>query len=132
MSIFYIDSSVALHAIRADGAPEAKAWFDAVTKADEAVASSILLELEVIRTLRRDGDDLHEAADLLDYTAIITIENRILREAAAIEPHVKSLDAIHLATCLRLGGEATLVTHDVGMKAAAEHLGITTYDPIPT
>lgn len=54
----------------------------------------------------------------------------MLRDAAAIEPHVRSLGAIHLATCALLGSDATLATHDAGMREAAHALGRGTTDPL--
>ena len=50
--------------------------------------------------------------------------------AAAIEAHIKSLDAIHLATCALLGANIGIVTHDAQMSAAAASLGLETMDPL--
>ena len=54
----------------------------------------------------------------------------VLAAAATIEPHVRSLDAIHLATCALIGTGACLVTHDAGMSAAALALGFAVLDPL--
>ena len=53
-----------------------------------------------------------------------------LAEAEAIVPHVKTLDAIHLASLLHTGLDATIVTHDANMRAVAEVLGYPTVDPV--
>jgi len=61
---------------------------------------------------------------------LVSIDDGVLRFAAAIEAHVKSLDAIHLATCAILGANISVVTHDVQMSAAAASLGLDTMDPL--
>lgn len=50
--------------------------------------------------------------------------------AESIERHVRTLDALHLATALLIGESVTVATHDVNMKAVAEHLGLDTVDPV--
>lgn len=54
----------------------------------------------------------------------------MLRFAAAIESHVKSLDAIHLAACSLLGAGATMISHDENVMAVALHLGLDAVDPL--
>ena len=100
-----------------------------MTGTDQIFASS-LLALEMMRALRRERLDLARARMLDSRVTQVSIDDGILRSAAAIEPHVKSLDAIHLATCSLLGPGVTLVTHDVTMMRAAEQLGIATHDPL--
>ncbi len=127
---WYIDASVALHALLPGGDLRARRWLDAVTQAGDDVFSSMLLHLELARVLRREGLDVSMARPLLDRVNLVSIDDGVLRFAAAIEAHIKSLDAIHLATCALLGANIGIVTHDAQMSAAAASLGLETMDPL--
>ncbi len=127
---YYLDSSVALHAVLPGGAPTASAWLDATISAGDAVYSSTLLQLELVRVLRREGLPIARARPVTDRVAQVSIDDGVLTAAAAIEPHVKSLDAIHLATCALIGPDTRLVTHDGAMRQAASVLGFPTFDPV--
>jgi predicted nucleic acid-binding protein len=126
---YYVDTSVALHALLPGGDVRAIAWFESVDEADE-LFSSALIELEIARVLRRESLDLTDGRAVLDRLNLISVDGFTLRAAAAIEPHVKTLDSIHLATCLQLGEGVTLITHDLTMAQAAETLGVPTHDPV--
>jgi len=122
----YLDTSVALHAILPGGDSRARGWLDS----GHDVYSSTLLGLELARLLRREGLDPTWAHAVLDRISQVSIDDGVLRVAASIEPHVRSLDAIHLATALMLGSDVALVTHDRGMATAAARLGFATEDPV--
>lgn len=92
-------------------------------------ASSALARVEVLRAVRRargSPAELRRAVDVLDRIALIRIDDDILVRASELEPaEVRSLDAIHLATVLSIGGDLTgLVTYDARMIAAAGKLRI--------
>jgi hypothetical protein len=53
-----------------------------------------------------------------------------MRYAEQIPYHVRSLDAIHLATLMTASPTAVLVSHDASMLAVAAKLGIRTFDPV--
>lgn len=127
---WYIDASVALHALLPGGDLRARRWLDEVTQAGDDVFSSMLLHLELARVLRREGLDVSMARPVLDRVNLVSIDDGVLRFAAAIEAHIKSLDAIHLATCALLGANIRIVTHDAQMSAAAASLGLETMDPL--
>ena len=127
---WYIDASVALHALLPGGDLRARRWLDAVTQAGDEVFSSMLLHLELARVLRREALDVSMARPVLDRVNLVSIDDGVLRFAAAIEAHIKSLDAIHLATCALLGANINVVTHDTQMSAAAASLGLDTIDPL--
>ncbi len=129
---WYVDASVALHAILSGGDERARAWLDATIQAGDQVFSSTLLHLELTRVLRREGLDPALSRPLLDRINLVSIDDGILRFAAAIEPHVKSLDAIHLATCALLGSGIVMATHDDNMTTVAASLGLDSMDPICT
>lgn len=127
---FYLDASVALHTVLPWGDARARAWFQSLDESPDGVCSSTLLQLEMMRVLRREQMDTTYARLVLDRLDLITIDDGILRVAGAIEPHVKSLDAIHLATCSLLGNAVTMVTHDANMADVAIHMGFDVHDPV--
>ncbi|MBZ0087647.1 MAG: PIN domain-containing protein [Thermomonas sp.] len=127
---WYMDASVALHAVLPGGDVRARDWLDAAIQAGDPVFSSTLLHLELTRVLRREGLDPALSRPLLDRIHQVSIDDGVLRFAAAIEPHVKSLDAIHLATCALLGSGIALATHDDNMARVAASLGLDSMDPI--
>jgi uncharacterized protein len=98
------------------------------------LASSALLEVEAVRAVRRRVPDREAAVrrrlgsvELVDIGAAI-------REAACTlgDPHLRSLDAIHLATALSLGDRCgTVFTYDDRLAAAARALGLTATVPQP-
>lgn len=126
----YLDASVALHAVLPWGDARARAWLRSFDGVDAGVCSSTLLQLEMVRALQRERLDTGYARLVLDRLDLISIDDGVLRFAAAIEPHVKSLDAIHLATCSMLGNGVTVVTHDIHMADVAVRLGFDVHDPL--
>jgi predicted nucleic acid-binding protein len=126
----YLDSSVALHAILSGPDAPAARWLADAWSSGAEVLSSRLLRLEVVRVLRREDLDLDVARPLLDRVSLISLDDEIVRIAEAIEPHEKSLDALHLATCLLLAPDVLVATHDRGLRRAADELGLHTVDPV--
>ncbi|MBG6084438.1 PIN domain-containing protein [Zhihengliuella flava] len=125
---WYLDSSVALDVVLRPLGRSASWMKSNLTRGDE-FASSSLLKLEAARVLRRENLALQSADHVLRNASFFGIDDGVLRFAAAIEPHVKSLDAIHLATCSLLGSTVTMASHDRQMLAVAEELGLDVHDP---
>jgi len=96
-------------------------------------ASSALLRVELLRTVRRAGLPrlMEGARRQLASIDLIRLDDDLLERAAEIEPPtVRSLDAIHLATALGLGSDlAAVVTYDARMSAAAQMLGLPVIAP---
>jgi predicted nucleic acid-binding protein len=128
MVSYYVDASVLLHAILGTDT-RAHTWFRQASRA-ATLASSTLLRLETIRVLRRDGQDPALAEPFLQRIALISIDDRTLQLAATFADHIKTLDAIHLATLLLTDPSLTLVTHDRTMAHVAAGLGLATCDPL--
>ena len=80
--------------------------------------------------MRRENISLFHAAPLLSRVGLIDITGEIHTIAEAFETHIKTLDALHVATALTLGGEATVASHDRNMKQVASKLGLQVVDPI--
>ncbi len=127
---WYVDASVVLHAVLPWGDGRALEWMVTACGPGGEVYASTLLQLEITRALRREQLDLTLARPVFDRINLVSIDDGVLRVAGAIEPHVKSLDAIHLAACAMLGSGITLATHDANMSAVATQLGLETFDPL--
>jgi hypothetical protein len=123
--VIYLDTSVALaHLLAEDTCPPDWLW-------KETLVSSRLLEYELWTRLhaRGLGSSHGEAARLLiGRVALVEMAPPVL--ARALEPFpvpVRTLDALHLATCdflLRQRQAVSLATYDGRQAAAAEQLGI--------
>lgn len=95
------------------------------------LVSSRILELEMVRVLRREGIDVQEVHDFVAQFVLLRIDDALARDAAAIRPHIKTLDALHLASAQRLGvGAVTIVTHDMNLAHVADALGFDVFDPV--
>lgn len=127
---WYLDSSVALRALLGHSQAAAD-WYDECCDNGDVFISSRLLHLEMTRVLRRDQLPVSIVDDFVDELTLLTVDDVLVDEARAIEPHIKSLDAIHLASALRVGTEnVTVATHDSNMRKVAELLGFAVHDPV--
>lgn len=132
MTAYYLDTSVALHALLGRSL-NAAAWIDEVSADDRhQLISSRLLRTELTRVLRREGIPVHRRNEVLDVVALIPVSDGVLAAAEAIEPHLRTLDAVHLGSIIASGIDATIVTHDRTMLAAAITIGYPTFDPVDT
>lgn len=96
------------------------------------LVSSALARAEVLRSLLDEGAaGLARGRDVLARVNLVRVNDRVLNAAGTLLPEdLRSLDAIHLATALDLGGDIRqLVTYDDRMLAAAGRLGIRTATP---
>ncbi len=133
--VAYLDSSVVLKAILSGDF--------AIDQARVLpVYSSELMEIECRRAIFRDRsigllDDqklttaLERLEVYLEETTLIEMDAAIKRRAMEAFPtHVKTLDALHLATALALGAQdrsetVVVFSFDQGMNRAAKALGMT-------
>lgn len=127
-ALVYLDSSVALRTIL--DVPERERLQSWMATPGAGFLSSRLLRTEVVRVLRRDGRPLSDATPLLDRVGLLDITRETHAVAESIERHVKTLDALHLATALLVGEPVTVATHDATMKVVAEQLGLLVTDPV--
>lgn len=127
--IVYVDSSVALRMIL--DVPEREQLQSWMQAPETTYVSSRLLRTEVIRVLRRHDRSLADGAPLLDRLGMLEITRETHTVAESIERHIKTLDALHLATALLVGVPVTVASHDTTMKTVAEHLGLSITDPVP-
>ena len=97
------------------------------------LTSSALARAEVLRALLDEGEaGLARGRDVLGRLNLVRVNDRVLNAAGTLLPsELRSLDAIHLATALQLGGDVRqLVTYDERMSQAARTLGLRTATPI--
>ncbi len=129
VSASYVDTSVAVHVLL--GTASARDWFDEATGGAEPVISSRLLRTELTRVLRREGLPLARRDEVLDHLSVVPLDHAVLQEAEAIVPHVRTLDAIHLASALRTGiDDLVVVTTTRPCGPVAGELGLRTLDPV--
>jgi uncharacterized protein len=127
----YVDASAMVKMVALE--PELDALDDAL---DEwpAWVSSALLEVELVIAARRRHPNARDAARvLLGLVELIEIDAGIRQAAANLtDPHLRSLDAIHLATALSLGERlGTFFAYDERMIAAARAHGLPVTVPRP-
>ena len=123
--VAYLDTSAAVKlAIRE---PETQA-LRRVLRGWPRRASSSLLRLELMRAVARTGRPgaVAQARRELTDIQLVRIDDEMLDRAIGLQPaRLRSLDAIHLATALALGGDlAAVVTYDARMAEAALALGL--------
>jgi predicted nucleic acid-binding protein len=127
-NLVYLDSSVALRTII--DVPERERLQSWMVDSSTTFVSSRLLRTEVVRVLRRDRRALTDGEPLLDRVGLLDITRETHAVAESIEPHIKTLDALHLATALLVGEMVTVATHDPTMKVVAARLGLRVTDPV--
>jgi predicted nucleic acid-binding protein len=137
--LIYLDSAAAVKLIHAEANSTALRDFLDERSAMEWV-SSTLLEIETYRALVRATGPadmpamINQFHALLDLVVRIEIDSGIrIRAQTVTPPTVRSLDAIHLATGLRLrdqGQLTTFVTYDKRLAEAASTAGLTVDMPI--
>ena len=123
--MIYLDSSVALaHLFLEERRPGEELWA-------ERLVASRLLEYEIFNRInaRELASETREAArTLLTRVDLIDLGPDILARALHPFPvHVRTLDALHLATMLFLTKEAAgfaLATYDRRLEAAAKACGV--------
>jgi predicted nucleic acid-binding protein len=128
--VAYLDSSAFVKTVVLEAESEQLGRY--LEQAGRLVSSS-LLETEARRAaLRVDERYVALVEQRLRGVALIAVTTDILVAAGSLRPvGIRSLDAIHLATALSLGGELDcVVTYDGRMAAAATSLGLKSRTPL--
>jgi predicted nucleic acid-binding protein len=128
--VIYLDSSAVVKLVRVERyTAELVAWLNA--RPGMPLASSVLVEVEVPRALRRTAPEgLVGVPLVLARLYRLEIDAAVRATAAAYsDPSLRSLDAIHLATAQSLLGEPgasleAFVTYDSRQLAAGGGLGL--------
>jgi uncharacterized protein len=130
-NLLYLDSSALVKLIVAE--KESHALQERLALTPER-ASSRLAVVELTRALRRvhaPAEVRRRAADVLERIGLIQVDDAILDAASELDPPaLRSLDAIHLATALRIGPDLdAFVTYDTRLAQAARDLGLPVIAP---
>ena len=112
--------------------PESEALGRFVTDTRPLLASSALAVVELLRAVRiadRTGVGIARARVRLDEMLLVDVDRDLLDDAVTYtSAHVRSLDAIHLASAIRVGARQMLV-YDRRLAEAAEAAGIEVLHP---
>ncbi len=133
--MIYLDPAAVVKLVRAEqNTAELVTWLNA--RPDAPLASSVLVEVEVPRALRRTAPEgLAGVPRVLTRLYRLEVDATVRATAAAYPDRtLRSLDAIHLATAQSLMGEPgasleAFVTYDNRLLAAAAALGFPVASP---
>ncbi len=135
MAVFYADSSALVKLIREEA--ESTALRTYLEGAD--LVSSELILTEIPRAVRRAvarnpalplGLLLKRAGELIDALALRPLDRALLAGAGAlVEPALRALDAIHVASAVDLDPIEAFVSYDERQAAAARLAGLRTMAP---
>jgi predicted nucleic acid-binding protein len=125
--MIYLDSAAVVKLVHAESESQAlRDWL--YERAETGWTSSVLVEIESLRALARYAPEavarLHPILDLID---LVELDAGIRILAQTVKPvTVRSLDAIHLATAIRIRPQLTsFVTYDKRLADAAQAAGLT-------
>jgi predicted nucleic acid-binding protein len=126
--VFYLDTSAFLKLIVFE--PDSAAMRAWVASSGQCWSSQ-LLRTEATRAVRRLGIAPEIVTQGLDGVSLVTPGPSTFLVASRLEPpELRTLDALHLAAALELGGDLDgLVTYDTRMIAGARAAGIPTITP---
>lgn len=127
--IVYVDTSAAAKRIVREAESDALArYLDELAEQDRLVSSRIL-ETELRRIATRRELPQYKATAILDLVDLFEPSPGIFHEAGILPGRdLRSLDALHLATALRVGADL-VVAYDRNLLSAATHLGLETVSP---
>jgi len=135
VALFYADSSALVKLIRKE--PETAALRTFLADADLVSCELVLTELP--RAIRRAAildprlqvEALIERTnELLDALALRSLDRALLLAAGAlVEPALRALDAIHVATAVDVFPHDGFVSYDERQSAAARLAGLRTFAP---
>lgn len=132
--IVYLDTSAALKLVveEAESAALAAHLEEVLAEGDRLVAS-LLLHTELHCAANRRPEQLgHGAvAEVLSAIALVDLERSDLTTAPSLAGRLRSADALHLATALRVSADV-LVAYDGELCAAATAAGIEVRSPAGT
>lgn len=128
MKMIYVDTSSALKILlEEDGTAQVRGLFREAAQLKNLLVSSRLLRTEMLRIAYRESLDLDDVSKVLTYVNLVDVGRDILDLAGNLRFHVRTLDAVHLATASTLDGgqdEVHLLTHDARMRLVGAEMGL--------
>ncbi len=132
MAALYLDASALVKLVQIEAESAALQAY-LVAHPSERRVTSVLSRTEVLRALWAGGPPARQQAlTVLEQTEQVALTRVVLDQAGALLPgaRLRTLDAIHLACALALGGELrTLITYEVRLGQAATDLGLVPFGP---
>jgi uncharacterized protein len=127
----YVDTSALVKLVAAE--PESAALRRWLGSRSRVPVTSDLARMELLRTVRRvDPEATLVARQVLDALTILTLPTDAFERAGLLAPvELRSVDALHLASALRLGDDLDgVVTYDARLAAASRAQGIAVISPV--
>lgn len=125
----YLDTSAAAKLLVEEPESAGLALYLDGLDAQENIMSSALLETELRRFGTRIDISQSAVTELLARVGLIEPDRSLFLEAGLLPgPHLRSLDALHLATAIRLDA-GTVVAYDRRLLEAARRLGVNAVSP---
>jgi predicted nucleic acid-binding protein len=127
--VIYLDTAALTKLIAPE--PETLSLYQWLVEGHDSWVASVLVEVELVRVVRRtDPAALATALGLLGAIDIMPLDELVVaRSQQLLDPGLRSLDAIHLATALEVGEISAFVTYDQRLLKAAEAHGLPTVAP---
>ena len=128
--IVYVETSAAAKLIVDEEASSRVAGrLDESVAAGDSLVSSTLLETELRRLAIRLDLDQSAVTELLSRFDLVEPDRSVYREAGLLPgPHLRSLDALHVAVALRADAD-TMITYDQRQSDAARASGMPVLAP---
>ena len=125
----YLDTSAAAKLLVDEDESEALAAYLDGTVDGQELISSALLETELRRLAIRLELDQSMVTDLLTRVDLVDPPRSLFHEAGLLPgTHLRSLDALHLATALRVDSD-TFLCYDARLLDAARSIGLEVNSP---
>ncbi|HET7388033.1 MAG TPA: type II toxin-antitoxin system VapC family toxin [Nocardioidaceae bacterium] len=119
----YLDTSAAVKLLVEEA--ESVAFARLMDDPQTTWVSSVLLECEMRRFAVRHDLPQVEVTDVLDAVSLYDMPRSLFYEAGILAGKtLRSLDALHLVSSIRIGADA-VATYDARMQEAAGDLGLT-------
>jgi len=126
----YLDASAAAKLLVEE--PESRAlaaYLDGLAAEGATVISSALLETELRRLAVRTELAQSDVSNLLERVDLVEPDRSLFHEAGILPgAHLRSLDALHVATALRVEA-SMMVAYDDRQREAAEAVGLRVIAP---
>ncbi len=129
--IAYVDTSAAIKLLVDEDESAALAdHVEALREGGDTLVASLLLHTELRCAANRHPDEVSPDAvsDVLSAVALVDVERGDLMTAPLLPGRLRSADAIHLATALRVGAEEMIV-YDPELRTATQTAGINWASP---
>lgn len=129
--IIYVDTSAAMKLLVEEAESAALAEFlETARHGPDTLVASLLLHAELHCAANRRPEDIrHETVtEVLSAVALVDLESGDLTTAPLLPGRLRSADAIHLATALRVDARAMTV-YDAELSTAARTAGLRVLSP---